>query len=451
MKRLLVCSTLVALFGLGGQAFAVIGTIDDVPAATLLLPKFIVETDQNGVPVPGGLTTLFSVNNASAAPALVHVTLWTNASVPTLDFSIFLTGYDVVTVNMRDVFNGIVPQTEHVTDADAISPVGSFSTLVNPITLVGNGAPDSCDGSLPVGPVPGILVDFIRSVHRGGPSPLPQDGGACYAFATDFAEGYITMDNVSQCTIQTPFDCDDGYSAILENVNQIWGDYFYVDPANNFAQGETLVHIEADASLELTDYTFYRRYCQAASDQREGLASTFGVRYVACDPLDPACAFTGGTTLKVWRDSKNIQVPQVCNTARPGFPLGQNQIVLFDEDENPSVVPPSPFSPPVEDVLVPFPWEVNNTLVGSTSLPTPFDFGWAYLNLNFTQNAAPTVPFGSAAQNWVTAVWDADGLFSVGFDAIQFDNVTFEGPTPVIAPGRTDICIGDAGAAGPCP
>lgn len=452
MKRLLVCLTLAGLLGLGGQAFAVIGTVDDVPAATLLLPKFVVETDANGVPVQDGLTTLFSINNASAAPALVHVTLWTNASIPTLDFSVFLTGYDVVTVNMRDVFNGIVPQTEHVTDADTISPVGLFSTEVNPITGVGGGAPNSCDEAFPLGPVPGILVDFIRSVHRGGASPLPQDpANTCYAFPTEFAEGYVTIDNVTQCTIQTPADCEDGYFPnVGANVNQLWGDYFYVDTANNFAQGETLVHVEADPSLTEADYTFYRRFCGTGQDDREGLTSTFAVRYLT------GGAFDGGTTLKVWRDSKNVQSPTACPFDGDGFPLGQNQIVIFDEDENPFVAPESPFSPPIEqEAVTPFPWEVNNTLVGGPNLPSPFNFGWLYLNLNFTQTelTPPSEAFFTgepAAQSWVTATMDALGLFSVGFDAIQLDNVTFAGPTAVTAPGRSNICIGEDGAADPC-
>lgn len=454
MKRLMVCLTLAALLGLGGQAFAVIGTIDDVPAATLLLPKFIVETDANGVPLADGLTTLFSVNNASAAPALVHVTLWTNKSVPTLDFSIFLTGYDVQTVNLRDVFNGIVPQTTHratgLAGADGgLSPVGPFSVLVNPVTNVGAGAPASCNNSFPLGPVPGTLLEFIRRVHRGLSSNLPQDqvpGGLCYANPTDFAEGYITFDNVTQCTLQTPFDCNTGYGAILANVNQLWGDYFYVDTANDFAQGETLVHIEADPEISLLDYSFYRRYCTVESDNREGLGSTFATRYVL------GGGFDGGTTLKVWRDSKVPASPRVCGTGFGpfGFPLGQNQIVIFDEFENPHVAPDSPFSPPIEEgVLLPFPWEVNNTLVGGPTLPTPFNFGWLYLNLNTTV-AGQTVPFGPAMQNWVTTVMDALGRFSVGFDAIQLDNVTFEGPTAVVAPGRSNICIGDNGLAIPC-
>lgn len=442
MKRLMICLTLAALLGLGGQAFAVIGTVDDVPGATLLLPKFVVEFDPaTGGPAPDGLTTLFSVNNASAAPALVHVTLWTNKSVPTLDFSIFLTGYDVQTVNLRDVFNGIVPQTTHRATGTAgadggLSPVGPFSLLVNTVSGVGAGAPASCNG-FPLGPVPPVLVEFIRRAHRGQPSNLPQTAGLCYGNATENFEGYITFDNVNNCTLQTPDQCDTGYSDLLVNVNQLWGDYFYVDNVNNFAQGENLVSIEADEELGAENYTFYRRYCATGADQREGLGSTFAVRYVT------GGAFTGGTTLKVWRDSKNRQVPRTCNTfSAAGFPLGQNQVVLFDEFENPHVVPPSPFSPPIEEVLVPFPWEVNNTVVGGAALPSPFNFGWAYLNLNFIQTVNPTVPFGPLAQNWVTAVMSADGRFSVGMDAFQLDNVTFPfGPELVVAPGASNLCL----------
>jgi len=42
MKRLSFCLALVALLALAGQAAAVPGTIDDHPAATLLLPCFEV-------------------------------------------------------------------------------------------------------------------------------------------------------------------------------------------------------------------------------------------------------------------------------------------------------------------------------------------------------------------------------------------------------------------------
>src|SRR5260370_36188722 len=120
MKKTALCLALLGLLALGGQAYAVICTIDDVPAATLLLPYF--EVDLNN---PNGLTTLFSVNNASATAALVHVVLWSDLSVPVLDFNIYLTGFDVQPVNLRDIIVfGNLPQTASAghDPGDTISP-----------------------------------------------------------------------------------------------------------------------------------------------------------------------------------------------------------------------------------------------------------------------------------------------------------------------------------------
>ncbi len=48
----------------------------------------------------------FSLNNSRATAALAHVTLWTDWSQPTAEFNVYLTGYDVVTINLRDVISG---------------------------------------------------------------------------------------------------------------------------------------------------------------------------------------------------------------------------------------------------------------------------------------------------------------------------------------------------------
>ena len=107
MKKTALCLALLGLLALGGQALAVICTIDEVPAATLLLPYFEVDLgNQNGQ------TTLFSVNNASATAVLAHVVVWSDLSVPVLDFNIYLTGYDVQTINLRDILvGGSLPRT----------------------------------------------------------------------------------------------------------------------------------------------------------------------------------------------------------------------------------------------------------------------------------------------------------------------------------------------------
>ena len=86
-------------FGAPPPAHAVIGTLDNVPGATLLLPYFEVDPDNSR-----GMTTLFTVRNASAGPVVAHVTLWTNLSIPVLSFEIYLTGYDSEAVNLYDVF-----------------------------------------------------------------------------------------------------------------------------------------------------------------------------------------------------------------------------------------------------------------------------------------------------------------------------------------------------------
>jgi hypothetical protein len=110
MKKICLCLALASLVGLGGQAFAVINTIDDVPAATLLLPYFEVD-----IVDPNGVNTLFSINNASATAVLAHVTVWSDQSVPVLDFDVYLTGYDVQMINLRDIFvNGNLPRTASV-------------------------------------------------------------------------------------------------------------------------------------------------------------------------------------------------------------------------------------------------------------------------------------------------------------------------------------------------
>ena len=78
------------------------------------------------------------------------------------------------------------------------------------------------------------------------------------------------------------------------------------------------------------------------------------------------------------------------------------------------------------DVITPFPAEAQRTKIGSEDFPVPLSFGWIFLNLNTSVAAAGANPPEDpvAAQAWVEVVMDADGRFSVGFNAIQLDNAT---------------------------
>jgi hypothetical protein len=429
MKKTVLVILLAGLLALGGQAFADLCVIDAVPAATLLLPYFEVDyTNADGV------TTLFSLNNASATAALAHITLWTNWSQPTVDFDVYLTGYDVVTVNMRDIFNGNIPITaDDISDPDDdISPQGPISQDISFPTCIN------------------FFPFFINPVIRGGNLERVQDGhtgqpvstlGTNRCLGDDLGDlvgrGYITIDNVSTCSTAFAFDVGyfiDGGVGIANNNNQLWGDYFIVNPGENFAFGDNMVHVEADdlfnATSTPTGYTFYNRYipAQTGADNREPLGTTWATRYLN------GGAFTGGTDLIVWRDSTANNQPSngfACTSAPDWFPLNEFEVIAFDEEEDAVEIcfaggggvisPPEPGSDPAC-----FPYETGRYAFGEGDLDVPFNFGWTYLNLNLPLDA-PTgdTDYGTStfiAQSYVTASHSASGRFQVGLQAVQLTN-----------------------------
>jgi len=204
----------------------------------------------------------------------------------------------------------------------------------------------------------------------------------------------------------------------------LWGDYFYVNSSTNRADGETLVHIEASATNPETStsgqYTFYGRYVSwTAADNREPLSTTFAARFLNGGP------FSGGTNMVVWRDSKVVQGAFKCGTTPTWYPLGQEGIVIFDEQEHPVTPQTFPISPqPPQSGIIPFPAEAQSTKVGGAAFPVPYSFGWVYLDLNTTVAAAGNVPpeDPAAAQAWVETVMSALGRYSVGYAAVKLDS-----------------------------
>jgi hypothetical protein len=420
MNRVVLCLVLVGALALAAPMSAVICTVDAVPAATLLLPYF--EVDLNN---PNGLTTLFSVNNASATAILVHVVLWSDLSVPVLDFNIYLTGYDVQSVNLRDIIvNGNMPQTASAGQdpGDKISPKGPLSQDINFA---------SCTGVLPPPPLPSFFTAHLQAALTGQPSAVLKGLCAGQALGDNIARGYLTMDTVSNCSLRFPGDA--GYFAAggtgdATNQNVLWGDWFIVNSVQNFAEGGDLVHVEADGTNPATStagrYTFYGRYdAWTAVDNREPLATTFAARYLNGGP------FSGGTSLLCWRDSKVNQGPFTC-PATPGvrpawYPLGQEGIVIFDEQEHPVTPQSFPFSPqPPTSTNIPCPAETQRVQVGGASFPVPFSFGWLYLDMNTTVPAAGNNPpvDPAAAQAWIIYTLASNGHFAVGIDAIRLDS-----------------------------
>jgi hypothetical protein len=425
----------LSLVLLVSPALGEIGTIDDVPAATLLLPYFEVDLDR-----PDGLTTLLSINNASAAAAVAHITLWTDESIPTLDFDVYLTGYDVQTINVRDIFNGDLPRTADAGSdlADTISPKGSLS---QDISFPGSTGP-CAQPYLLNGALSATLIEHLRKSHTGQFSPLY--GGCSGAnYGDNIARGYITVDSVVSCNLSFPSDA--GYfTTLADNRNVLWGDFAYVLPGEDSAVGETLVHIEACStpsvgngaglcpfSFAAGDYTFYARYnAVAGQDQREPLATTFATRYVQ------GGAFSGGTDLIVWRDSKTRPVGVNGTHACAGgavswFPLSQTEVLAFDEEEQPTslCLLGDNVSPPTGGAQTCFPLETQKVSLAGGSrvgsdLVLPASFGWMFLDLNHT--LALGDPFPNLAQAWVVVLMHgrrgaekAGGSYGVGFNAVR--------------------------------
>jgi hypothetical protein len=457
MKKLVSCFAVASLLGLGSSAIADLCTIEATPAATLLLPYFEVNIDD-----PNGIDTFFSINNASAASVLTHVIVWTDLSVEALDFNIYLTGYDVQTVGMGLIIrNGIIPRTG---DANSVSPRGAFSDAhpgSQSAVDLGN-----CGSFMPYS-IPQLDEDFLdhlQSILTGGPSSIYNGRCGGLDYGDGIARGYVTADVVNDCTLLTP--CETGYfhdgsfvagSGIGEYDNVIWGDWYMINYGENFAQGDTLVHVEAADPADLAGQdtlngTFWGRcgldldvpFVPLWPDLRETLPTTFATRFYQ------NAAFEGGTDLLVWRDSLfQYLIPDLipgygdfahagfnCNIGPLWFPLTQRQSVTFDEQENPEAL--CTVSPcPDEDIL--FPAEAQRVPV--PDLEVVPESGWLYFNLNQFPIFTDVANTAASSQAWITAVHSAEGRFSAGLPAIQLDNYC----------DNSSILIGPSGPNFPTP
>lgn len=397
---------LAGLLALAGPAAATIGTIDNVPAATLLLPYFEVDLDN-----AEGVNTLFSINNSAASAVLTKVVVWSDQSIPVLNFNIYLTGYDVQTISMRDILVlGNVARTasEGQDDAgDTISPHGPLSDDINFA---------SCS-QLPF-TNPAISNSFRLHLQQwltGIESTATHNcAGSKNPEAPRIARGYITIDTVNACNIFFPGDWST-YGPFLTDQNVLWGDWFMVDPGQSFAQGDMLVHIESCPTCFVPgDHTFYGRYnAGVADDAREPLPATWASRYLNGGP------FNGGTSMIIWREGDASTAAYSCALQGPPswYPLDTKQVLIFDEQEQPVLAESCPGGDCGPEISIPN--EAQRVSVANDLL-SPFNFGWVYLNLQHTQ-----LIFGygdEAAQSWVIAVMDASGRYSVGYDVLQLDN-----------------------------
>lgn len=382
------------------------------PAATLLVPYFEVDLSD-----PQGVTTLLSVNNASSKPALARMVLWTDWGVPTLAFDIYLTGYDMQTLNLRDLFGGALPRT-----GPAVSPTGALSLVTGDFPGCGSATGPHV---VPTQDLPALTAadrDTLRAAHTGQPvdslhaaARRTAQPAHCLGSARpepNLAVGYITIDSVNRCTpftvgtsANTPVDPKyfaTGGTGLASNSNVLWGDIIYVDRKNVRADSETMVHIVADdGAFGEGDYTFYGRYVDFdARDSRAPLSSLYYARYIDDD------AFFGETDLVVWRDNREKDATGADCAKGPSWaPLGEYQLLAFDEQENPTLIANSNA----------FPLTTQRTPVGGDAIPTPNPYGWLMIDLWHHD--------GQHAQGWVGIRMSSQGRYSVGHEALRVDDL----------------------------
>ncbi len=352
------------------------------PAATIMLPYFEVDLEN-----PAGRSTLFSVGNAASEATLAHAVLWTNWGHPVLSFDFFVTAGGVRSFNVRSLLRGRLPRTS----PPASLPEGRFASCTVPVTL------------------PAVDPDLLAALLTGQPHP---EDGLCYSAAVEggrLATGFITVDAVHDCSgtaLVTPND--DGYlgdcaTGLATNDNVLWGDFFLVDPAADFAQGEKLVPLIADQArfgeaYECVDppcgfrisETFYR-----PAGNRMPLARTYEARFLR------GGGFDGGTELVVWVDGS--VGPAAC-----GEMPGSGVVTAHFRNEAGEALG----SHTLEHLGQTF-----RVAVGGDRLPVAQNFGCVELGV---QDG-----FGSYAEDrqlWVMPLVSGEGRYSVGLNTVPVED-----------------------------
>jgi hypothetical protein len=397
-----LCSRLAALSILAGAlaGTAAAGGAPDPgcsagarPAATLLIPYFEVEVAE-----PAGLTTLLAVGNADDQPALARVVLWTDWGIPTLAFDVYLAADDLQTINLRDVFSGTLPTTGGPGFAGCTDPV------TNP-TL----GPDE--------------VARLRQQHTGQPDGGSMCSGSGRAGA-GVANGYLTVDALNDCRATPRYPSDEDYfetggTGVASNDNVLYGDFFYADPEEDFAQGSEAVHVVADeARFGAGVPTFYGNFF-SGPDARAPLPTRWRARYLN------GGGFDGGTDLVVWAEPGfPTPTPSPCGN-RAGFIDPCQDFVLRAFDEAGQGGEPFLFGPVTE--------VARKFVPGGPDVPVDSPFGFVELR-NRVIEGCIILPVGeSPRQSWVQALHKASGQFSVGHNAIRTGDELCEASLPLAA------------------
>ena len=390
------------------------------PAATLLVPYF--EVDLKAKPSEAR-TTVFSIINVTNLPQIARVTIWSDYAYPLFGFNVFLTGYDVQAIDLRDLLvRGVVP-----INTEQPGPLSrpNFSNPNHRPTM----ATECRAGKASAAPA---LMDDVRSVLTIGRSlggsritcPGP-DGtqlqlGANHGPTT--AIGYVTVDVVATCSAKLPSDAS-YYTSDLLYDNVLIGDYTFIDPKgdkNGYATASPVVHIRAvpegggagsDVPTRLPQ-TFYGRFKPSVSDRRQPLPSVFAARFIEGGPT------LFQTKITIWREaatSVGASCSQYSSTAEAPFV----EIARFDERENATIYGRQRAAASGAGMTLPPLARMTSTSILFPASSSTDVGGWLYLNL---------ADGNRSRQSWVEVTLFAEGRYGVQLPAAALGNGCSQAP-----------------------
>jgi hypothetical protein len=343
MKKILILGVALAL--VGGVAYANFCARDYVPAATLLVPYAVVDLNADGTPNVSGYTTMLGVTNVSSTKQLIHIVVWDAQSNHVVDFDEVLSGYDVWTINFRDLLTGSfnlfdTGDTNAKDDGSGPKPlaipsqpqvgdfwVGTTGRAAVPYGPTSNRyttplpAPQDIDFATPAltncnfpygnlasyGPaIVTALQGAIISLDQYTPCRTASVANPPWlAGLTDNPVFfYVTVDVVNQCNQNFPDEDAYWTPTLFPTTNNVLiGDVVYLNSSANFSESLPAVSIEADLDWASATHTgFYSRYTSSTTtgvnDFHEPLGTAFAFRYVN---------FGGPTSnLMVWKDTADI-------------------------------------------------------------------------------------------------------------------------------------------------
>jgi hypothetical protein len=277
MKKTLILALALAL--VGGVAYANFCARDIVPSASLLVPYIVVDTMADGTPNPAGYTTLTVVTNVSSAKQIIHVTVWSADSEPVVDFDEVLSGYDVWSINWRDLVTGSFnlfdtgsPTTGFWTGTVGTvgSPFGPTSNVLAP-SFVGLNNPQDTDFVTPTNTGCGFpwgnLSAYAGIIQSGLAGPLvawsDQDTDCDDDAEITFSGWLSTLTDQPlffYATIDTVFACNgffpsqeaywtfanaEGFAGYNTRHNVLTGYDFYLNFTSNYSESLPAVGLEA--------------------------------------------------------------------------------------------------------------------------------------------------------------------------------------------------------------